>query len=109
MNYPYLPLYFIVPDIVRSLRMAYLRVMITNYSDFRLKLKSYLDKVFQSNTPLYVTRTKGENVVVLSESDYESLMETFYLLKSPKNAERLFRAVDQYNEGKGQERDFIEP
>lgn len=83
--------------------------MITTYSDFRLKLKSYLDKVFQSNTPLHVTRTKGENIVVLSESDYESLMETFYLLKSPKNAERLLRAVDQYKAGKGKEQQLIEP
>ncbi|HRE50748.1 MAG TPA: type II toxin-antitoxin system prevent-host-death family antitoxin [Flavitalea sp.] len=83
--------------------------MITTYSDFRLKLKAYLDRVFESRTPLHVTRTKGENIVVLSEADYESIMETFHLLKSPKNAERLLRAVDQYNEGKGQERPLIEP
>lgn len=83
--------------------------MITTYSDFRLKLKGYLDRVFQSNTPLHVTRTKGENIVVLSEADYESLMETFYLLKLPKNAERLLRAIDQHDKGKGQERQLIEP
>jgi antitoxin YefM len=83
--------------------------MITTYSDFRLKLKGYLDLVFQSRTPLHVTRTKGENIVVLSEADYESLMETFYLLKSPKNAKRLLRAVEQYEAGKGQERQLIEP
>jgi antitoxin YefM len=45
---------------------------------------------------------------VLSESDYESIMETFYLLKSAKNAERLQRAVDQYEKGNGQERKLIE-
>ena len=82
--------------------------MITTYSDFRQKLKSYLDEVFKSHSPLYVTRTKGENIVVLSESDYESLMETFYLLRSPKNAERLQRAVEQYQQGKGQAKDLIE-
>ncbi|TCK85074.1 type II toxin-antitoxin system Phd/YefM family antitoxin [Albibacterium bauzanense] len=63
--------------------------MHTTYSDFRQKLKKYLDEVFKSNSPLFVTRAKGENVVSLSESDYESIMETFYLLKSPKNSERL--------------------
>jgi len=82
--------------------------MITTYSDFRQKLKSYLDEVVKSHSPLYVTRTKGENIVVLSESDYESLMETFYLLRSPKNAERLQRAVEQYQQGKGQAKDLIE-
>lgn len=83
-------------------------LMITTYSDFRQKLKGYLDNVFNSNTPLHVTRTKGGNIVVLSESDYESIMETFYLLKSPKNAERLLRAVDQYQQGQGKERKLIE-
>ncbi len=82
--------------------------MITTYSDFRQKLKTYLDEVFKSNSPLFVTRTKGENIVVLSESDYESIMETFYLLRSPKNAERLQRAVEQYEQGKGMTKGLIE-
>lgn len=82
--------------------------MITTYSDFRQKLKSYLDEVFRSNSTLFVTRTKGENIVVMSESDYESLMETFYLLKSPKNAERLQHAIKQMDQDKGAERELIE-
>ncbi|QNL50751.1 type II toxin-antitoxin system prevent-host-death family antitoxin [Olivibacter sp. SDN3] len=81
--------------------------MITTYSDFRQKLKGYLDEVFKSNSPLFVTRTKGENIVVLSESDYESIMETFYLLKSPKNAKRLQQAIAQYEQGKGKAKELI--
>jgi len=82
--------------------------MIATYSDFRQRLKTYLDEVFKSNSPLFVTRTRGENIVVLSESDYESLMETFYLMKSPKNAQRLQRAIEQYEQGKGAVKDLIE-
>ena len=82
--------------------------MITTYSDFRLSLKSYLDKVFSNNSPLFVTRTKGENVVVLSQSDYESIMETFHLLKSPKNASRLLEALDEYKSGGGKEQTLTE-
>lgn len=82
--------------------------MIATYSDFRLKLKSYLDDVFKTNSPLFVTRTKGENVVVMSQSDYDSMMETFYLLKSPKNAARLLSAIDEYNNGLGTEQKLIE-
>lgn len=82
--------------------------MITTYSDFRQKLKTYLDEVFRNNSPLFVTRTKGENIVVLSESDYESIMETFYLLRSPKNAKRLLQAMEQYEQGKGVAKDLIE-
>jgi antitoxin YefM len=82
--------------------------MITTYSDFRLKLKAYLDEVFKSKSPLFITRTKGENVVVMSQSDYDSIMETFYLLKSPKNATRLLHALDDYHKGKGKEQTLIE-
>jgi len=82
--------------------------MIATYSDFRLKLKSYLDDVFKSKSPLFVTRTKGENVVVLSQSDYDSIMETFYLLKSPANAKRLLSALDETNKGLGKKQKLIE-
>ncbi len=82
--------------------------MITTYSDFRQKLKSYLDAVLKNRNTLFVTRTKGENIVVLSESEYEGIIETFHLLKSPKNAERLLRAVNQHKAGKGKEKKLIE-
>jgi antitoxin YefM len=82
--------------------------MIATYSDFRQKLKGYLDKVFESRTPLHITRAKGENFVVLSEAEYEGIMETFYLLKSPENARRLIKAVEEHQAGKGKERKLIE-
>lgn len=83
-------------------------MVIATYSDFRQKLKDYLDKVIKNNTPLFITRSKGESVVVLSQSDYESIMETFYLLKSPKNAQRLQAALDEYQKGNRAERNLIE-
>ena len=66
---------------------------ITTYSNFRQNLKSFMDKVLSTRAPLFVTRTKGDDIVVLSKSDYESMQETLYLLNSPKNAERLFRGI----------------
>lgn len=81
---------------------------ITTYSNFRQHLKSFLDKVFLNQSPLYISRSNGEDVVVLSKSDYESLMETFHLLKSPKNASRLMEGIEEYNKGKGEERSLIE-
>jgi antitoxin YefM len=81
---------------------------ITSYTNFRQNLKTFLDKVFTDHSPLYVTRTNGEDVVVLSKSDYESMQETFYLLKSPKNAERLLQGLEEYKKGLGQEKQLIE-
>ena len=83
-------------------------MQIATYTAFRQQLKSYLDRVRNSHTPLYVTSANGEDVVVLSKSDYESMEETFYLLKSPNNASRLLKSIEDYDKGLGQERRLIE-
>jgi len=81
---------------------------ITTYTTFRQHLKSFLDKVLINHTPLFVTRTNGEDVVVLSRADYDSIQETFYLLKSPANAKRLLEGLEEYEKGLGQEKSLIE-
>ena len=58
--------------------------------------------------PLFVTSANGEDVVVLSKSDYESMEETFYLLKSPNNATRLLKGIEDYEKGMGKEKSLIE-
>ncbi len=80
---------------------------ITTYTTFRQHLKSFLDKVLTNHTPLFVTRNNGEDVVVLSKVDYESMQETFYLLKSPANAKRLLNSLEDYKNGLGQEKSLI--
>lgn len=72
---------------------------VTSYTNFRQNLKSFMDQVFQNSAPLYITRSNGEDMVVLSKSDYESLQETLYLLSSPANARRLEEGVRQYQSG----------
>ena len=81
---------------------------ITTYTAFRQNLKAFLDKVLVSHTPLFVTRTNQEDVVVLSKADYESMQETFYLLKSPENALMLLRGIEEYEQGKGEEKSLLE-
>ena len=43
---------------------------------------------------LVLTRQNARSVVLISEEDYEGLMETVYLLKSPANAARLLRSIN---------------
>jgi antitoxin YefM len=81
---------------------------ITSFTHFRQNLKFFLDKVFLNHEPLFVTRANGEDVVVLSKADYESMQETLYLLRSPKNAERLMEGIKEYEKGEGVERKLIE-
>ena len=81
---------------------------ITTYTKFKQNLKTFLDKVSTDQSLLHVTRTNGEDVVVLSKAYYESMMETFYLLKSPINAERLLKGIEEYEKGLGEEKELIE-
>ena len=81
----------------------------SSYSDFREHLKERLDEVHESRAPLLVIRKNGSNAVILDEDEYEGLMETLHLLRSPKNAKRLQRAIDELDAGRGVEHDLIEP
>ena len=81
---------------------------ITSYSNFRQNLKGFMDSVLKNRAPLFITRTKGEDVVMLSKEDYESMEETLYLLSNPRNAERLAKGIQEYEEGKGIKRDLID-
>ncbi|MBB6108297.1 antitoxin YefM [Mucilaginibacter lappiensis] len=81
---------------------------ITTYTSFRQHLKSFLDKVRNDHKPLVVTSVNGDDVVVISKTDYESMEETFYLLKNPANASRLLKGIEEYEKGLGQEKKLIE-
>jgi antitoxin YefM len=45
----------------------------------------------------------------MSEQDYEGLMETVHLLKSPANAARLLRSIKDADRGKLKKREIVEP
>ncbi len=72
---------------------------ITSYTQFRQNLKSFMDKVFASRSPLFISRSNGEDMVMISKSDYESMQETLHLMSSPENARRLKEGMEQYKQG----------
>ena len=81
---------------------------ITTYSNFRQNLKKFLSAISRDRKPLCVCRSNGEDVVVLSKSDYDSMQETFYLLRSPANALRLMKGIEEYKANKGERKDLLE-
>ena len=83
-------------------------MQITTYSNFRQNLKTFLDNVFVNHDPLFITITNGENIVVLSKTDYESLTETLHLLGNSNNAKRLMDGIKEFEEGKGLQQNIIE-
>ena len=86
------------------------RMDAVSYSETRANLKAVMDKVVADRAPITITRARGqENVVMVSESEWASIEETLYLLRSPANAERLLEAVRGLEAGEGEEHELIEP
>lgn len=81
---------------------------VISYSDARASLKAVMDSVCDSHEAAVVTRQKGEDVVVLSKADYDSMVETLYLLNTPANAQRLTDSVARIKAGQAQVRDLIQ-
>jgi antitoxin YefM len=80
-----------------------------SFSETRANLKAVMDKVVADRVPVTIRRRGAENVVMVSQSEWEGMEETLYLLKSPKNAERLLEAIEGLDRGEGVERELIKP
>lgn len=80
-----------------------------SYTELRGNLAAYMDQVCDDRAPLIVTRQNARSVVMLSEEEYEGLLETVHLLKSPANAARLLRSIKEADEGKLVAHEVIEP
>lgn len=83
-------------------------MIITNISDFRKDIKSYIDKVVQNFETLIINRGKGEGFVVMSLESYNALMVTNHELSSRKNENRLDSAIEKFENGKSFSKELIE-
>ncbi|MBW8878152.1 MAG: type II toxin-antitoxin system prevent-host-death family antitoxin [Acidobacteria bacterium] len=79
-----------------------------SYTTVRARLAKTMDHVCESHEPVIITRSGQAAVVMLSLADYNSLEETAYLLRSPKNAKRLLEAIADLERGGGTERELAE-
>lgn len=64
------------------------------YTEARNNLASELDRVANDCDVTIITRQKSEAGVLMSLREYESLMETAHLMRHPKNAMRLMKAIE---------------
>ena len=65
----------------------------TTYTQARARLASLLDEVANNRDVVVIRRRDREDVALVSAAELSSLMETAYLLRSPKNAKRLLTAL----------------
>jgi antitoxin YefM len=75
-----------------------------SYSAARANLADTMDRVCDDHEPVIITRSGQQAVVMLSLDDFKSLEETSYLLRSPKNAQRLLESIAALEAGKGKPR-----
>lgn len=80
-----------------------------SYTDLRGSLAKYMDEVCDSRDALTITRQNARSVVMLSEEEYESIMETLHLLRSPANASHLRRGLKEAESGQLIERNIVKP
>ncbi len=71
-----------------------------SYTEVRSNLSTVLDEVEADSEPVLIFRGKSKaKTVILSEDDYNGLVETAYLLSSPKNAAKLLQSVQAVRDG----------
>ena len=78
------------------------------YSDLRRNLKAYMDRVYNDYEPLIIARKNSENLVLLSVHEYNSLIETDYLLRNEANATHLKKSIEQHKAGQIQKYELLQ-
>nr|WP_305039275.1 MULTISPECIES: type II toxin-antitoxin system prevent-host-death family antitoxin [unclassified Frankia] len=72
-------------------------------SEARKTLFPLIEQVNADHTPVEIVSKRG-NAVLVSKEDWDSIVETNYLLRTPVNARRLMESVEQWHSGEAVER-----
>jgi antitoxin YefM len=64
-----------------------------SYTHARAHLAALCDQVTSTREPIVIRRRGSEDVALVAASELRGLTETAYLLRSPKNAQRLLTAL----------------
>ena len=79
-----------------------------NYTNARQHFKDYCDEASSNYETIIVTRKNGGNVVMISEDEYNNLMENLFIRSNPKYYNELLDSIDQIKKGKSKIRELIE-
>ena len=65
----------------------------TNITNFRKNIFGLLEQTIKFNEPVNVS-TKDGNAVIISEDDYNGLMETLYISSIPNMKEKIIEGLN---------------
>lgn len=71
-----------------------------SYSKARETLADLWDEIEESQEEVILHRRGHEDLAMLPAQELRSLQETVHLLRSPRNAQRLFEALEGSRSGK---------
>ncbi|MCT9124543.1 type II toxin-antitoxin system Phd/YefM family antitoxin [Cupriavidus gilardii] len=71
-----------------------------HFSDASDKLEAIVDLVNEDHDAILITGRDVPNAVIMSQAQYDSWVETAYLLHHPCNANRPMRSIEQHRRGK---------
>ncbi|MFB8385754.1 type II toxin-antitoxin system Phd/YefM family antitoxin [Microbacterium sp. NPDC055910] len=77
-------------------------------SEARRDLFGLIERVNLDHSEVEIISKRG-SAVLISKDQYDSLVETSYLLRSPENARRLLNAMESARSGEVAERELLEP
>lgn len=66
------------------------------------------EKAWDDRDIVLIARPGGRSTVMLSLEEYESLVETAHLLRSPANARRLLQSVREADSDAARDRELVE-
>jgi antitoxin YefM len=91
-----------------NINMEVIYVIATSYSTVRQNFKDYCDKATNDFETIIITRERGDNVVMMSESEYNNLMENLYVRSNPTYYNELLKSIEQLKMGKGVKRELLD-
>jgi antitoxin YefM len=68
---------------------------------FRSNIKSFVEKVVNTHTPLKVTRRSGDDFVIISADDWEREQETLYVLQNQSLIQQIKESLATHNQNQG--------
>jgi len=80
---------------------------VINYTELRLNLKHWLNSVIDDVEEVIIKRKNQKDLVLISLEEYNSLVETNYLL-SGKNRDVLLKSIAEVKEGNKKYQELIE-
>ena len=76
------------------------RMKTVSYTDARNQLASLMEAANADREPVAITRNGAASVVLVDAAEYAAMAETFHLLSSPRNADRLRKGLAEFKSGK---------